>query len=219
MKKFVVLAVLACTFSLAFAANPAHAQLLRRHRMRNYDSSPRPMYVYTESAPATYVMATGSQPIVYQDYSTPAPSRRFLGRRGRFSSPRGYTNAYAYGPAPYVGVATNGRPTGTDGSNPALALNARREGYRSFYSPEQIANQATIRVQLTDAKARVSFEDATTEQTGRDRVFASPPLDPTKSYTYKVRVTWMEDGHEMTKTKEIKVQAGREAVVDFREEK
>jgi uncharacterized protein (TIGR03000 family) len=214
MKKFVVLAVVACTFTLAFAANPAHAQLLRRHRVSYYDSSPSSMYVYTESAPTTYVGTTEYQPVATSNYSSPAPSRRFFGRRARMNSSRGYTGAYVNVQAPYVDVTANGRPI-----DPALALNSPRNTYRSFYSPEQIANQATIRVQLADAKARVSFEDATTEQTGRDRVFASPPLDPTKSYTYKVRVTWMEDGHEMTKTKEIKVQAGREALVDFREEK
>jgi uncharacterized protein (TIGR03000 family) len=214
MKKFVVLAVVACTISLAFAANPAHAQLLRRHRVSNYDSSPSSMYVYTESTPGTYVIATENQPIATPYYSSPAPTRRLFGRRARMNTTRGYSGAYVYGPAPTGEVAANGRPR-----DPALALNSPRNTYRSFYSPEQIANQATIRVQLKDANARVSFEDATTEQTGRERVFASPPLDPTKSYTYKVRMTWMEDGHEMTTTKEIKVQAGREVKVDFREEK
>jgi uncharacterized protein (TIGR03000 family) len=216
MKKFVVLAVVACTISLAIAANPAHAQLLRRNRVSYYDSSPSSTYVNSESTPATtYVSATtGNQPVATSYYSSPAPSRRFFGRRARMNTTRGYSGAYVYGQAPYVDVAANGRAT-----DPALALNSPRNTYRSFYSPEQIANQATIRVQLADTNARVSFEDATTEQTGRERVFASPPLDPAKSYTYKVRMTWMEDGHEMTKTKEIKVQAGREAKVDFREEK
>jgi uncharacterized protein (TIGR03000 family) len=213
MKKFVVLAVVACTISLALAANPARAQLLRRNRVSYYDSSPSSMYTYTESAPGTYVSPSQYQPVATSYYNSPTPSRRFFGRRARMNTTRGYNGAYVYGQAPYVDVA-GGRPM-----DPALALNSPRNTYRSFYSPEQIANQATIRVQLNDANARVSFEDATTEQTGRDRVFASPPLDPTRSYTYKVRATWMEDGHEMTKTKEIKVQAGREVKVDFREEK
>ncbi len=106
-----------------------------------------------------------------------------------------------------------------DRANPALALNGPRDTRRSFYSPEQIANQATIRVELADPNARVSFEDSTTEQKGRERVYTSPPLEPNKAYTYTVRVTVTEDGRDVTRTKDVKVQAGREATVDFREEK
>jgi uncharacterized protein (TIGR03000 family) len=220
MKKFVVLAVFACLFTLAVAANPAHAQLLRRNRMRNnYDVAPAPMYVYTDSMPNTYITETGWQPTGYQTYTTPSPSRRLFARRARMNSNGGYYNGgYTYGPAPYTGVAYNGGPMMLDTTNTALATDTRRGNRQSFYSPAQSANQATIRVQLTDPNSRVTFEDATTTQTGRDRVYTSPPLDPSKSYTYTVRATWTEDGKEVTRTKDVKVQSGREATVNFREE-
>jgi uncharacterized protein (TIGR03000 family) len=219
MKKFVVLTAVACLFTLAVSANPAHAQLLRRFRARNYDVSTQPMYVYSDSMPATYVTETGWQPVTYPTY-TSTPSRRLFARRARMNSTGGiYNGGYAYGPGPYTGIASNGGPMMVDTTNTALATDPRRGNRQSFYSPAQSANQATIRVQLTDPNARVTFEDATTTQTGRDRVYSSPPLDPSKAYSYTVRATWTEDGKEVTRTKDVKVQAGREATVDFREEK
>jgi uncharacterized protein (TIGR03000 family) len=218
MKKFVVLTVVACLFTLAVSANPAHAQLLRRFRARNYDVSTPPIYVYSDSMPATYVSQTGWQPAVYPTYTNSSPSRRFFARRTRMNSTGAYTGGYAYGPTTYGGVTYNGGPMILDTTNTALAPDMRRDGRRSFYSPAQTANQATIRVELADPNARVTFEDSTTTQMGRDRVFTSPPLDPSKSYTYTVRATWTEDGKEVTRIKDVKVQAGREAKVDFREE-
>jgi uncharacterized protein (TIGR03000 family) len=88
--------------------------------------------------------------------------------------------------------------------------------YRSFYSPEQNTNQATIRVLVPDPNAKVTFDDSTTQQTGTDRLFTSPQLDPTKTYSYTVKATWMENGKEATGSQDVKVQSGRQATVDFR---
>jgi uncharacterized protein (TIGR03000 family) len=87
---------------------------------------------------------------------------------------------------------------------------------QSFYSPAGMSNRANIRVTVPNPNARVYFEDGSTTESGTDRLFTSPALDPSKSYVYTVRATWTEDGQEVTRTKEVKVQAGREAAVDFR---
>jgi uncharacterized protein (TIGR03000 family) len=88
---------------------------------------------------------------------------------------------------------------------------------QSFYSPSAAtADRTTVRVELPDPDAKVLFDDTLTTQTGTDRVFTTPPLDPSKSYTYTVRATWMEDGKEVTKTKDVRIQAGQPTMIDFR---
>jgi uncharacterized protein (TIGR03000 family) len=77
---------------------------------------------------------------------------------------------------------------------------------------------ATIRLTLPDLNARVTFDDTQTQQTGTNRVFTSPSLEPGKSYTYKVRATWTENGQETTSTKDVLIQAGRTTTVDFRDQ-
>jgi uncharacterized protein (TIGR03000 family) len=88
---------------------------------------------------------------------------------------------------------------------------------RSLYAPSPVTNEATILVRLPDPEARVAFDDTPTRQTGEVRTFRSPPLDPAKTYTYTVRATWMENGREVTRSKDVKVEAGQGATVDFRE--
>lgn len=78
------------------------------------------------------------------------------------------------------------------------------------------STEATIQVSVPDPGARVSFDDTLTRQTGMERVFTSPALEPGKTYTYTVRVTWMEDDQEVTRTQDVRVQAGRMTAVDFR---
>jgi uncharacterized protein (TIGR03000 family) len=69
---------------------------------------------------------------------------------------------------------------------------------------------------VPDPNARVFFDDAPTQQQGTDRVFTTPPLDPNKTYSYTVRATWTENGREINRSKDVRVQPGRTAMVDFR---
>ncbi len=77
---------------------------------------------------------------------------------------------------------------------------------------------ATVRVLLPDASARVTFDDSATRATGTERTFSTPALDADKSYTYTIRATWTQDGKEISRSKDVKVNAGREATVDFRQQ-
>jgi uncharacterized protein (TIGR03000 family) len=87
---------------------------------------------------------------------------------------------------------------------------------QSFYAPTGTSNQATVRVLLPDANAKVTFDDTATTQTGTDRVFNTPALDPAKSYSYTVQATWMEGDKEVTRKKDVRIAAGANTTVDFR---
>jgi uncharacterized protein (TIGR03000 family) len=128
----------------------------------------------------------------------------YRNNRFRFRN-RGYGNVSVS--APFVGVDINsGYPM----------LSANGDSRQSFYSPAGMSNRATVRVALPNPNAKVYFDDEATTQPGTDRVYNTPTLEPDKFYTYSVRATWMEDGKEVTRSKDIKVQAGRAATVDFR---
>ncbi len=51
-------------------------------------------------------------------------------------------------------------------------------------------------------------EDTRTRLTGRTRSFQSPPLKPERKYNYRVRAMWIEDGHWVSQTQVVPVQAG-----------
>jgi uncharacterized protein (TIGR03000 family) len=93
---------------------------------------------------------------------------------------------------------------------------SRRTGAVSRPTSANGSNAATVRVSVPNTNARVTFDDVPTRQAGADRVFVSPKLELGKFYTYTVRATWQENGQEMTRTKEVQVQAGRTTAVDFR---
>ena len=76
---------------------------------------------------------------------------------------------------------------------------------------------ATIRVILPDAAARVWFDGNDTKQTGLDRYFYTPDLDPNGGpYSYRVRASWKVDGQDMTQERVVEVAPGQTSVADFR---
>jgi len=99
-------------------------------------------------------------------------------------------------------------------SEPAPA----RSSSQAFYSGTNAEpNQATIRVMVPDANAEVWFESTQTKQKGTDRVFVSPSLEEGRTYTYQIKATWQENGREVTRQKDVDVQPGSQAVVNFSE--
>jgi uncharacterized protein (TIGR03000 family) len=215
MKKFVLVAALAWIFALGVAARPADAAWFGRrggyygygyggyrgyggyggYGYGGYYGSPYYGYGGWGYSPPYY--AYGYSPYAASSYSVP------------------YVAANYGWPSAYVGSTVT--PASVDASNPQYAQSARdMTTYRSMYAPSQSANAATIRVEVPDPNARVYFDDAQTQQGGTDRVFMSPPLDPNKTYTYTVRATWMDNGKEVSRNKDVKVQAGRATMVDFR---
>lgn len=56
--------------------------------------------------------------------------------------------------------------------------------------------------------AQVWVEDDATTSRGALRTYQSPPLTPGKSYTYTVRVAWVENGKVVSQSRHLPVKAG-----------
>jgi uncharacterized protein (TIGR03000 family) len=76
-------------------------------------------------------------------------------------------------------------------------------------------NQSNIRVKLPSAEARLWFQNQPTNQSGHERIFRSPPLQPGYRYTYEIRAQWQENGQNVSVVRSIRVEPGQEVSVDF----
>jgi uncharacterized protein (TIGR03000 family) len=65
------------------------------------------------------------------------------------------------------------------------------------------------------AEADVWFGGVKTKQTGKEREFVTPPLEPGQKYKYQVRAVWSEKGVEGEYNRTVEFQAGQSVVVDF----
>jgi uncharacterized protein (TIGR03000 family) len=76
---------------------------------------------------------------------------------------------------------------------------------------------AYVHVRVSPPHAEISFEGNKTAQIGSSRLYVSPPLVPGQNYTYTIRVSWKENGGEVTQTRTVGVRAGDRLSVAFRE--
>jgi uncharacterized protein (TIGR03000 family) len=96
------------------------------------------------------------------------------------------------------------------------------EGPGFFYStrvapataPEE--QVAYLHVRVSPPHAEISIEGSKTAQIGSSRLYVSPPLNQGENYTYDIRVSWQENGHEVTQTRKLPVRAGDRLSVVFR---
>ena len=67
------------------------------------------------------------------------------------------------------------------------------------------------------ANAKVFFGDTegANSQTGTERHFVSPALEPGSNYQYQLRAQWMENGQMVNRSKTVDVQANQTVNVDF----
>jgi uncharacterized protein (TIGR03000 family) len=87
--------------------------------------------------------------------------------------------------------------------------------YPAYYPPPIAANgHAYVRVHVPPG-SQVSFDGSPTQQTGTDRLFETPPLDPAEDYTYRVSARWRADGQEHTSQRTVHIRAGQTVDVDF----
>jgi uncharacterized protein (TIGR03000 family) len=77
------------------------------------------------------------------------------------------------------------------------------------------SNTAQLNVRVPDANAQVWIEGQLTKQTGTRREFASPPLNPGRTYNYEVRARWTENGRTTDQTRTVAVRANDAVTVDF----
>jgi len=78
-------------------------------------------------------------------------------------------------------------------------------------------NSAMLHVRVP-GNAQVWVEGEATRQSGPERDFVSPPLQPDKTYQYEIRARWMQDGKPVVRTKTVTVHANETKNVDFRSE-
>jgi uncharacterized protein (TIGR03000 family) len=123
---------------------------------------------------------------------------------GGYGYPYSYGSSYTYAPtytAPYY------PPVEAGGIAPS--------SYESSYTPSMETNVAQVRVFVPRPDTQVWMQGERMQPTGTERWFASPPLQPGKTYTYTIRASWIANGKQVNRTKEVTVQAGQEATVRF----
>ena len=74
---------------------------------------------------------------------------------------------------------------------------------------------AQIRVLLPDPQAKVTFDGKATTSTGTDRLFLTPTLTQGGPNVYRIRVTFMRNGEEMTREQTLTAAPNMTYVVDF----
>jgi uncharacterized protein (TIGR03000 family) len=77
-----------------------------------------------------------------------------------------------------------------------------------------VTNQATVVVKAP-SDARITVNGKALSRTGSEETFASPALQPGKTYTYIFKAEATRDGKKVKKTQRISVQANRRSEVDF----
>lgn len=96
------------------------------------------------------------------------------------------------------------------GSTPTGTENAQ-----SFYNaPERNNGSVAIRIRVP-ANAKITFDDTPTVQTGTERYYYSPPLEPGRSFVYRVRAQWDENGKPVDQTRMVSVRAGDQVNLNF----
>lgn len=140
----------------------------------------------------------------------------------------GYGRGYSgwYGPGwgwyggygwPYYDYGSGYYPDANYYGNPPVVMPPAYSGAGNAQAPAVANNDAHIRVIVPDPQATVWFDGKATQQTGSDRFFETPPLTPGGNYHYRIRATWMEDGHQVTKERTLTVNPGQFVVVNFRQ--
>jgi len=149
----------------------------------------------------------------------------FNNGRGRFGFPNARSGffypyyGYYYNDYPYYGGDYSYSYTYPDtGSGAVYDSRTTTANYQSLYPPTIASTQPDTQAHMTvrvPADARIWFEDHATASTGAVREFSSPPLPAGGRYTYNIRATWTENGHDVTQTRQIDVTAGARVDVEF----
>jgi uncharacterized protein (TIGR03000 family) len=124
---------------------------------------------------------------------------------GAYSYPYGYSSDSDLSTAPAF-----------QDSSPIPSTSAYQPSGSDLYAPPaaQADNTAHLTVNVP-ADAQIWVEDAKTNTSGAVREFQSPQLEPGKRYSYEIRARWMENGKEVTQTREVPVTAGARVKVTF----
>jgi uncharacterized protein (TIGR03000 family) len=132
---------------------------------------------------------------------------------------------YGWGGSPYYG-GWNSPGYDYDYDTPAYGGQPLTLPRNSYY-PSQSGNYPGVQTQLVnpndagfilrvpDPNAEVWFQDYKTQQRGTVRYYESSALEPNHTYTFSIRVRWVQNGQQMDQTRQVQGQAGQNATVDF----
>jgi uncharacterized protein (TIGR03000 family) len=123
-----------------------------------------------------------------------------------------YAGTYFYGWPSYSGYPAYYGATPVSSVPPSST-------YRSSASEMQQASTASSITVHVPADAEVWFGGKLTMQTGAERHFVSPPLQPGVPYFYAIRARWLENGQVVERTRQVPVRSGTQVSVSFNEEK
>jgi uncharacterized protein (TIGR03000 family) len=98
--------------------------------------------------------------------------------------------------------------TGLGGTGPARSQ-----------QPAAEKKPVNLKVLLPDERVQLTIDGNATRSTGKERTFASPPLEPGVNYSYTLVMVWQPNNYTtITRTKEVPVKAGQDVTVDLRNE-
>jgi len=141
-------------------------------------------------------------------YSSPDVSGYYTPGVTGYSTP----DVPGYGTPEVPGVASDlsTSPPASPPASPSASPSTNQSGY--FAPTEPTTADIEVRV---PADAEVWFDGNKTSMTGPNRVFASPQLDPSKSYRYEIRARWMQEGKPVDLVRTVEVRAGQRSLADF----
>jgi uncharacterized protein (TIGR03000 family) len=131
------------------------------------------------------------------------------GYPGYYSSP-----SYYYESAPYYSENAPAYPYYSTGDYGAAYPTG---GY--YESSAQDQGNAQVDVNLPRPDARLTVNGKLTRQQGTHREFETSPIDQGKTYTATFVASWMENGHEVKRTKTLRLRPGQHETVNFTADK
>jgi uncharacterized protein (TIGR03000 family) len=81
--------------------------------------------------------------------------------------------------------------------------------------PKKSSGYLTLEVKVPNPDAEVYVGGFKTTQTGTERTFSSPELEPGREFRYEVTVRWTERGYTYEKTKMVVGASGEVIPLDF----
>jgi uncharacterized protein (TIGR03000 family) len=97
----------------------------------------------------------------------------------------------------------------TYGPSPAPMVKPIPASLRGNMAPVQ------LEILVPDADAQVWVEGVLTRTKGMQRIFATPDLEKGYTYSYTVRVAWLQSGQQVTSERQVQVIPGVSKTIDF----
>jgi uncharacterized protein (TIGR03000 family) len=137
-----------------------------------------------------------------------------------YFAPQGYLPAAAFFPTVFDAYPYRGWPASYPLASYPFAPGSINPMSFSPLSYDPTANSqpmlenSSISLRVPSS-AEVLIQGKKMKETGTDRQFTLPPLDPQKTYDYDVRVTWSDNGRQISDTHHLKVRAGDQKSISY----